>query len=430
MTLIILRSIIGFFEEFSGLFAALIFLGYDPKAVWRKTLVYGLLLAGLCNLTYFIPIDGIRHPVNWALFFIVYKSVFRHRWWECVKSVVTATLIFSLIPGLVGQFFIEWIWGAPQLMSVRFWVIAALVMPPLFSSMIFLAFLLRRVGTKWAMILTRIKNNPQDLKLFAAIILQLWLLFLCLDASIFSKGALWKSIALLVAWGVVMGLNFFIIYTAVRSRERKIINSAKDLISGNVTDLLNSVRSQRHDFINHLQVITALHSSEQKEKLGEYLSGLNAEASFYNQVLKVDNPFVAALLNAKMARADTGRIRLETEVNANLADMKSGILDIVRILGNLLDNAIEAVERQNMEDKWIRLAVRENGPLLFFEVSNPGIIETETAEKMFQPGFTTKGQAHAGLGLYSALELARKLGGHIIFTSEASHIKFSLIIPR
>jgi len=430
VTLIILRTIIIFFENFCGMFAALIFLGYAPKAVWRKTLVYGLLLAGLSNLTYFIPIDSIRHPVNWALYFFVYKVIFRHRWWECVKSIVTATLIFIFIPDMVGQFVMEWIVGTPQLMSDRFWAIAALVMPPLFSSMIFLAFMLRRAGTKWAIILTRIKNNPQDLRLFAAIILQIGLLLLCLDASVFSKGYLWESIALFVTWGVVMGLNFFIIYTAVRSRERKIMTSASDLISGSINDLVNSVRSQRHDFSNHLQVITALHCNDQKEELGEYLAGLNADVSFYNQVLKVDNPFIAALLNAKITKADAGRIRLETEVNASLSDMKSSILDIVRILGNLLDNAIEAVERQETEDKWISLAVRESGPFLFFEVSNPGTIEAEAAEKLFQPGFTTKGEAHAGLGLYSALELARKLGGHIKFTSEAHNIKFSLFIPR
>lgn len=66
------------------------------------------------------------------------------------------------------------------------------------------------------------------------------------------------------------------------------------------------------------RVIAALHCNDQKEELSHYLAGLNAEVSFYNQVMKIDNPFIAALLNAKIAKVYASRARLETEVNISL----------------------------------------------------------------------------------------------------------------
>ncbi|MDD3364520.1 MAG: GHKL domain-containing protein [Syntrophomonas sp.] len=206
--------------------------------------------------------------------------------------------------------------------------------------------------------------------------------------------------------------------------------SAEEVISSSVTDFFNTVRSQRHDFSNHLQVIAALNHNNQKDELETYIVDLNFEVSAYNQVLKVDNPFVSALVIAKMARADAGRIRFEMDVNTPLADTTRNILAIVSILGNLLDNAIEAVEQQELENKWVRLLIHKKGPFLILEVSNPGTIEPEIAASLFQPGFTSKDRFHEGLGLYSASELARRLGGSIEYNFKTNRITFSLLIPK
>lgn len=429
MTLIICRTIVAFFDVFCGMFAAMIFLGYEPKAVWRKVFIYGLLNAILAQLTY-NEFESIRIPINILMSFLTYIAIFKYSWWECFKNIVISLLFFTMVPDIVGMLLMEHITGSTQFISESFWVTAVMIMPPLNSSMVPLAYLLRRVGKRWSFILARIKTDTKDLKLFTAIILQVGLIFLCLDESIYYAGGFWKRFTLFIAWMVIVGLNFFIVFTTVRSRERRIMTSASHLITDSVSDLVNSVRIQRHDFINHIQVINALHHNNQKEELGEYLAGLNAEVSFYNQVMKVDNPFIAALLNAKITRADAERIKLETEIEASLSGIKSNVLDIVRILGNLLDNAIEAVECQDTEDRWISITVREKGPFMIFEVNNPGTIVPEEKEKLSQPGFTTKSDNHAGLGLYSAFELARKMGGHITCTSEAHQIKFSLIIPK
>jgi len=430
MSLIIFRTVVIFFEVFCSILAMLILLGYDLKTIWRKTLVFGLIWTIPANLTYLINIESIRNPINWIISIIIYKIVFRDKWWISIRNFWIAAFIFAIPPGIVGQLILEWIMGPYQNVfqtSVQFWFIAALILPPIFSLNILIAFLLRRAGKRWAYLLIRIKPGSQDFIFFIAIFLQTALVFWCIDTT----GVNIKLSSILFgAWMIIIGLNVYIMYHTIRSRERIIMTSAEEVISSSVTDFFNTIRSQRHDFSNHLQVIAALNHNNRKDELEAYIADLNSEVSSYNQVLKVDNPFVSALVNAKMARADAGRIRFEMEAKTPLADTTRNILAIVSILGNLLDNAIEAVEPQGLDDKWVRLVIHKKGPFLILEVSNPGTIEPEIASSLFRPGFTSKGQFHDGLGLYSARELARKMGGCMEFYSENNAITFSLLIPK
>lgn len=430
MNLTIFRSIVTFFQPFCGMLATLIMLGFDIKAIWRRTFVFSLILTIIISFTYLIQIEIIRHLTNWTLTVVVYKMIFQHSWWVSIRNFMIMFFIFEVPPGILGVFIMDWIMGPYQNVfqdSVQFWSISMLVLPPLSLVMVLLAFLLRKTAQRWTSMLNAIKSNSQDAVFFIAIIVQTALVFLCLEAT--SDGAKFSNI-LFGAWAIIIGLNVYIMYCALRAREHSIMTSAEEVISSNVTDFVNTVRSQRHDFSNHLQVITALCHNNQKDELEAYISDLDSEAYFYNQILKLDNPFIAALVNAKIARANAGKIRLETEVNTPLASIISSSLSIVRILGNLLDNAIEALEQQELEDKWIRLLIHEKGPFIVFEVSNPGIIENELAAYLFQPGFTSKEQVHAGLGLYSASKLARKLGGFVEYSSIHNSITFALFILK
>lgn len=430
MTLFVYRNIAIFLEIFCGTMAAFIILGYNPRKLWSKAIFLGVLMCGLSNLTYLIEHDGIRHLVNWILVLILIKLVFSQTWWESIKIIITMFL-FNMIPSILTCFLISFFVPLSEFMTERFWVISVILMFPIYSIILLLVYVLRWKLGSWKYFLNKVRSNPTDLLFFSAVIMQVLLIFLCLSQSFAGIQNLWKMYSIYAGWILITGLNFFIIFTAIRSRERRIMSFTESMISNNVNDLVNSIRSQRHDFGNHLQVISALHYNGQKEELGEYLSGLNADISFYNQLLKVDNPFIAALLNAKVARADIRNVKLETQIDVPLSGINRAILEIVRILGNLIDNAIEAVEQSELVDRWVRVIIYARGPLLVFEIINPGFIQHESAASLFQPGYTSKkNMNHEGFGLYSAYDLARKLGGQIEYCLEADQITFSLIIPR
>lgn len=429
MDLIVFRSIVSFFQPFCGILATLIMLGYDIKDIWRKTFVFSLILTILVGFTYLIQNELIRHLTNWTATVIVYKAIFKHSWWISIRNYLIMFFIFQVPPCIVGMLIMEGIMGPYQNVqhTVQFWAISMLVITPLSLAMVLSAFLLRKTAQRWTGLLKGIRSNSQDAVFLIAVIIQTALIFLCLEAT--ANSANFSNI-LFSAWMIIIGLNVYIMYSAIRFREHTIMTSAEQVISSNVADFINTVRSQRHDFSNHLQVITALCHNNQQDELKAYVAALNAEARFYNQILKVDNPFIAALVNAKIARSDAGKIRLETEINTSLASINRNSLAIVRILGNLLDNAIEVLEQQELEDRWIRLLIHEKGPFIVFAVSNPGTITNEAAASLFQPGFTSKDQAHDGLGLYSAGRLARKLGGSVECSSDHNGTTFTLLIPQ
>ncbi|MGE5397988.1 MAG: sensor histidine kinase [Chitinophagales bacterium] len=225
-------------------------------------------------------------------------------------------------------------------------------------------------------------------------------------------------------------MNLFIIYAVVRSTELKTISSAEDTVSNHLIYYVNSIRSRRHDMNNHLQIISGLANTDQIQELNDYIKELGQESFFYSQLMKVDNPFIGALLNAKAVAAEMKNVSLNVQIDVALTDLRGRILEIVRILGNLVDNAIEAAEQNEGEDRWVRVSTYEISPFIAFEVANHGVIEAENTASLFQPGVTSKDKYHSGLGLYSAQELAGKLHGHIQLTTEANQVKFTFLIPK
>ncbi len=99
-----------------------------------------------------------------------------------------------------------------------------------------------------------------------------------------------------------------------------------------------------------------------------------------------------------------------------------------RVVGNLLKNALEAVEA----GETVTVSCDSDGPdSLAFHVHNPGVMPEKVRMQMFQRSFTTKGPGR-GIGTYSARMLAERfLGGTVMFTSTAEHgTRFSVRIPR
>lgn len=104
--------------------------------------------------------------------------------------------------------------------------------------------------------------------------------------------------------------------------------------------------------------------------------------------------------------------------------------EISQVVMNLLQNALEAIE--NLDDKWLRVEIREKKDLLLLKVtdSGPGI-PTHVQEKMMQPFFTTKevGQG-TGLGLSISKGIVEEHGGILRYDPLASHTTFIVELPK
>jgi len=97
-------------------------------------------------------------------------------------------------------------------------------------------------------------------------------------------------------------------------------------------------------------------------------------------------------------------------------------------MGNLIDNAFDAVEKNEVGGRLVRLDITlERGEYLI-EAANRGVIDPQAVEKVFLPNFTTK-EGHAGLGLDIVKEIVNKYKGSIRLFSEGGETIFSVSIP-
>ncbi len=197
---------------------------------------------------------------------------------------------------------------------------------------------------------------------------------------------------------------------------------------GRVEELYREIRSMKHDMGNHVAVIENLYlrnpEDENREHLEEYVSTLKAQYSHAAEEIRTGNPITDVILTEKQREAEekgiafTCEFRYPKEGNVDAFDLSI-------ILNNALENAMEAVERQEAPGYVkIRSYTRKNAYMIevINNFSDKITIDTETN----LPYTTKPHKDNHGYGLYNVREVARKYYGEIEI--EASEGEFCLSV--
>jgi len=176
----------------------------------------------------------------------------------------------------------------------------------------------------------------------------------------------------------------------------------------NLEDLTDRLKSERHDFNHHLGVIYGLLESGDADKASEYASQLVKTAGNYQNLVNVPYPMVRAMLNYKLSAAKEKNIRLKLHVG-----IPEGLalpeFDLTVILGNLLDNAIEACMTADESDRYIGFNMFYKPDYLIIQTENP---VSGASEPQHSSCVTTKSDAeNHGYGLRNIEFLAQKHNG-------------------
>lgn len=196
-------------------------------------------------------------------------------------------------------------------------------------------------------------------------------------------------------------------------------------------ETLNStLRAQRHDFLNHLQVVYSLMEMEEYPAAAEYIEKVYDDIQKVSKILKTSNAAVNALLQAKLLTCEDRGIRVELNVTSQLKNLKIPSWEFCRVLGNLLDNAIYAL-REKEGGKSLKIDLYEDLKYYYFKISDNGVpIPKELHKKIFEEGFTTKGGEGEGMGLPISARIMEKYGGCISVSSEGDYTVFEGKLPR
>ena len=199
---------------------------------------------------------------------------------------------------------------------------------------------------------------------------------------------------------------------------------------GNLEKLNSRLRAQRHDYLNHLQVVYGLMELREYEELENYLQPVYKDMQKTGKALKTSRPAINALLKAKMDEAESRGIDFYIEVKSDLKELRAEAWELCRVLSNLLDNAMTALEG-NTGEKKIELDITENQESYRFDVSNNGPMIPEPMQKtIFKQGITTKkGEGH-GMGLSIVMDVLKSYGGTMKLTSDQHRTTFSFSLPK
>lgn len=212
-----------------------------------------------------------------------------------------------------------------------------------------------------------------------------------------------------------------------------------DLVSRKLTRIqqyADSLRSQSHEYNNKLHTIAGLiqiGAIEQALKvIGQETS---SHQSFIQTIMKAtSDSILAGCLLGKYNRARELNLELAIDDDSQMSDIPASLPreQLVSILGNLIDNALEATLRHHGSGGMVLLSMSDLGKELIFEVNDqgPGIAEGEQ-DKIFTRGYTTKDVEGHGIGLHLVKQLTEHLGGIItVEPAEPSGSRFTVYIPK
>ncbi|MGN0334396.1 MAG: sensor histidine kinase [Lachnospiraceae bacterium] len=196
-------------------------------------------------------------------------------------------------------------------------------------------------------------------------------------------------------------------------------------------EFLNSeLRTQRHDYLNHLQVVYGLMELEEFDELHSYLEPVYKDMLKTGKALKTSKPAINALLKAKMGEAESQGIDFYIEVKSDLKNLHVEDWEVCKVLSNLIDNAITALEKKDGEKKII-LDITEDPNRYQFRISNNGPeIPEHMREAIFRQGITSKNGEGHGMGLYIVMNVIKAYQGMMSLISAEEETTFEFSFPK
>ncbi|MGO4889222.1 ATP-binding protein [Anaerobacillus sp. MEB173] len=216
-------------------------------------------------------------------------------------------------------------------------------------------------------------------------------------------------------------------------RDKTEINEMINALS-EVRKYSEDLRAQTHEYTNKLYALSGLLQLGEYEEAIDLIEKESKITSSQNKILieQIKDRAVQAILLGKLGRASEHKIHLEIDPNSSLEKLPE-IIDIAKlitILGNLIDNAMEAVEKQT--NKYVSFFATDLGEDIIFEVADNGIgISDDMVEQIFTKGYSTKDKENRGYGLAIVKEAVRELNGQIEVNKQSSGgTVFTVFIPK
>lgn len=190
----------------------------------------------------------------------------------------------------------------------------------------------------------------------------------------------------------------------------------------------NNYESQKlkiHEFKHHINCMQGLLEEKQNNAALEYIRNINNSWIEEMNYVLTNHAIVNAVLNEKYKKAKSCHIPMIININ-NMEYLPVKEEDIVTVLANLLDNAIEAAERIDKGDKYIKFKMLYENKKLIISVRNPVTKEIKTEGSI--AGTSKADKEYHGIGMINVDRVVKKYGGQYIFSCKDGYFTSTVVI--
>ncbi|WP_334340848.1 sensor histidine kinase [Companilactobacillus sp. HBUAS56275] len=433
----IVISIIGTIIDsfFSSLILFYIFISlYYEKQIftWKKSLIFLFLFIYALFVEYFLP--------NWmivSLFIIMYlllneKGAMNYYLINTIIITASLALSSSVISSSV-IIYLNRIFILNEQLLILIDCITCFLLASLFI------FLFRYFK------LSNFIGKQKDLKL--SFLLAYLYISLFLFMTLIQHFKAYKELIIAIILFLIIQTILTFLYTSAEIKNQK-ENQKRELLVEQINNLRSytnqldvdqkNMHKFKHDYRNIILSLEELTKSESNDELKETLNKLNiysndyfenTSMNFYKDLEYISNPYIKSLFISKFKEMKTLNIDYKFECKTEINQLKINIFDFVRLLGNIIDNAIEEV--QNQRHGKIKITSINNDNQITFLIDNTiRNSEKTNISLMKNSGFTTK-KKHEGLGLSNIEELKKQNSNLMInYQREDNYFHVQIILTN
>jgi two-component system sensor histidine kinase AgrC len=227
----------------------------------------------------------------------------------------------------------------------------------------------------------------------------------------------------MASWGAFLDIR-----EALMARRRQLLISDLEQSNTQMDDLNHTLRAQRHDFLNHLQVVYSLMEMNEYAEATDYLETVYGEIRAVSSFLSTRSTAVNALLKVKAGACAQENIELQLDIKSPLDGLPMPAWELCRVLGNLIDNAMDAAKQD--AKPFISVSIEEDIRAYRFSIGNNGaVIPAEMLPSVFEEGVSTKGE-NRGMGLSIVKNTLEPYGGAVQCESGEQGTRFTVSLPK
>ena len=209
--------------------------------------------------------------------------------------------------------------------------------------------------------------------------------------------------------------------------QRRSLHFQAELEQQRASALLDSYTAQRrltHEFTNHISALRALLEQGDVAGAQNYIAGVDKAVAASTTIMDTHNPLLDALLSKKYEEASRKGVMLYFDL-PDLREIPLDNTDLVMVVSNLLNNAIEAAAQADPPEVYVRMRKSEDEVVL--SVRNRVKKDLNLADGQL-PRISQKGAGH-GFGLWNVRDVLKKYGGEYTISCRGCWFRFTCTVP-